>query len=1106
VKPEFLVNHGVSGRVADAINSHLKFLRETQVEAPALCISTAYFNVGGFALLADELERTGPVRLLLGAEPHSQDISLRHLSREVSPARASQVMLRMALSEHGTEVNIDRDLLGFTVEADKAARRLIRWLESGSVEVRRLETSFLHGKAFIVSTYDEAVIAGSSNFTYAGLATNIELNLGHYQPSVVQLVKKWFDELWDQSVPFDLRKVYADRFEPYSPYVIYIRMLFERYGKEMLTDPDTRGGSTIHLTSFQQDGLWRAARTLKDLHGVLIADEVGLGKTFIAGELMRQAVEERRQRVLLVASAAMRDGPWRKFLQKFQLGVEAISFEQLASDNRLNPDGAGVTAVALSFRPQDYAMVVVDEAHNLRNPTTQRAIALRTLLSGSPPKDLVLITATPVNNSLWDLYYLLSFFIKNDGMFVGAGIKSIRDHFATAMALNPDDLSPAHLFEILDATAVRRTRHFVKSFYANDTIMVDGVLTPIVFPEPRVRKLDYNLDDLIPGFFQRFEEALEGPATGSAAANPDILTLARYMPSRYKADEQADPYEVQLAGLLRSGMLKRFESSAYAFSMTCRKMAANHDAFLELLSRGKVTTGAALSEWIATDSDDIEVVAEFLDRNAASLDDIAAYDGGALRRDVEQDKALLLEFAELAESVAAERDPKLRALVEELARIVQEAQGEASSDADFRNKRKVIVFSYFADTVEWIGGFLERTVARDTRLEPYRNRIVTLTGSKGKAEDVLWGFAPKSTEAPDGRDADLFDVLIATDLIAEGVNLQQARYIINYDLPWNPMRLVQRHGRIDRIGSFHRQVFMVCFFPDRQLDTLLGLEDRLQRKIKQAAASMGLGSEVLPGSRVEEVVFSEAREQIEKLRSEDPSILERGGSSSAALSGEEYRQELRKAFEVQWLRRQVEALPWAAGSGFNANDAASGYVFCARVGDYPQVQFRFVRLEDSAQPTVIEDTLACLARARPPGGMDWQRDLSEEQRMRAYWAWTLARDSIVTSWNRRSDPANLAPEIPAAMNRAADIVRKHHGSILNIEDADRLVDALQAPYPERIVRQIRLAMASSDDAAEQVKEICKVANELGLEPAPAPVPLPEITESDVHPICWIAVV
>ena len=183
--------------------------------------------------------------------------------------------------------------------------------------------------------------------------------------------------------------------------------------------------------------------------------------------------------MLLVSPAALRDGPWRAFLEREQLGVKNLSYEELAEDRQLNPEADGTTS---SFDKDEYAMVVIDEAQAYRNPDTIRAACCARLLEGSPPKDLVLLTATPVNNSLWDLYYLLSYFIRNDAAFAHAGIRSLKQHFAEAMALDPDDLSPDKLFDVLDEVAVRRTRHFVKRYYPNETVRWAARSIPIRFP------------------------------------------------------------------------------------------------------------------------------------------------------------------------------------------------------------------------------------------------------------------------------------------------------------------------------------------------------------------------------------------------------------------------------------------------------------------------------------------------------------------------------------------------------------------------------------------------------------------------------------------------
>jgi len=1099
-KPTFLTNRD-NESVAQSLNAHLAHLRTTLIEPYELAIASAYFNVGGYQLMAEELNHPRKVRLLLGAEPDAA-LRPRRLDEPASPARARAVQLRRALEGHDQDLAQARDLLGFSYETERSARQLVEWLHSGRVEVRRLADRFLHGKAYVTITdHDEGVVAGSSNFTYAGLAANIELNLGQYQPGVVTEVREWFDELWDAAEPYDLAALYNARFEAHPPQLIYLRMLWERYGAEIEAEADATTSGAIHLTTFQRDGLWRARRILAERHGVLIADEVGLGKTYLAGKLIEEAAIERRQRVLVVAPATLRDGPWRRFASDFNLPIELRSFEDLVSDRRLNP---AATGYSLDQDPDDYALIVIDEAHNVRNPATLRAEAFRRLLTGRYRKDLVLLTATPVNNSLWDLYYLLVLFLRTDAVFADLGMPSLRDHFARAMALNPDDLSPEYLFDILDAVAVRRTRPFVKRFYPTDTVRIGGRDVPITFPTPRVRKITYDFDAVLPGFFDRFAAALDADdATApDPARRPHVLTLARYAPSRY-GPEGIQAREVQLAGLLRSGLLKRFESSPHAFARTCEKMADSHDGFLGLLDAGKVATGAALREWAATDSDDPDEVDEYLRGHLEELDDATGYDVDLLRAHVEHDRELLRAFAAEADTVTRAQDPTLQAVVEDLVEIAKQAEAEGVGDTDVRDKRKVLIFSYFADTVDWIEGHLRDAVSRDPRLAVYRERITSLTGSDGDKRDVLWGFAPQTTDAPEPDDR--YDIVVTTDVLAEGVNLQQARHIINYDLPWNPMRLVQRHGRIDRIGSHHTEVFLRCVFPDRRLDDLLGLEERLHRKIKQAAAAVGVG-EILPGSATADVTFAETREEIDRLRAEDPTIFEFGGIGRSAISGEEYRQELRKALENPELARSIESLPWGSGSGMAVTvgpDATPGYVFCVRVGDHDTPQFRFVNLRtDIIDPVVVDDTLACLDRARPADEWDTPRDLDEETYRSAFDAWEAARGHVVERWNYLADPANLAPVVPAVMRRAAQTVRDHAIGV-GIEVIDRAVEALEAPYAERILRLFRNAMSAENPGARAAM-ILGLVEELGLEPPPPPEPLPEINPGDVHLVCWLA--
>jgi superfamily II DNA or RNA helicase len=1097
-RSEVLLN-GDGETIGEALRRYLDGLDGHLRDPYALAIATAYFDVGGFGQLREQLDRAGRVRLLLGAEPLEPE-RRRRLRDGETPRVAARRQREDALDEHFSRLVEARDALGFTIEADRSVRALVGWLRTERVEVRRLASHFLHAKAILVETGLDGVVAGSANLTGAGLSRNLELALGQFQPGVVEQVADWFERWWDEAEPFDLAALYEPRFEPHSPYDVFLRMLWELYGAELRGEAEIERVAEIKLTRFQEHGLLRARRILDERNGVLIADEVGLGKTYIAGELIRRAYFVNRQRVLVVAPAALRDGPWRKFLARHDMRVETRSYEELVADFRINPDAeAGRTTLDADIR--EYALVVVDEAHNARTPSTQRAEALRRLLAGTPPKKLAMLTATPVNNSLWDLYSLLSYFVKDDAAFLRQGIPSVRAHFHQAQLTDPGDLSPDHLFDVLDAVAVRRTRPFVRKWYSDDRVeLPDGREVAVEFPDPKPIKVEYDLEAALPGFLERFADALD--VEDPLDPRPGELTMARYSPSRYRIGRPAEQYEILHTGLVRSGLLKRFESSARALASTCRKMAASHDAFLDLLDRGYVASGASLTAWAAADSDEAE---DLLDELESDLEDASGFELGRLGRDVAADRDLLLAFAEEADTLDVDSDPKLRALVAELETIATQAEAELVGEGKVRDGRKVLLFSYYSDTVDWILAGLEREIPRNPKLIAYRDRVAAVSGRRGEAGTVVQGFAPVSSEAPEGS-SDVYDVLVATDVLSEGVNLQQARHIVNYDLPWNPMRLVQRHGRIDRIGSQWSEVYLRCFFPDRELDRLLGLEERLHRKIAQAAASIGVAGEILPGSRTEEIVFTERREEIERLRRGDPTLFLEGTSHGAVVSGEELRQELRLALQ-EGARERIEALPYGAGSGFAGPVGIETFVFCYRVADDPAARFCIVQGDRVGLGDGEGATLLALELARPAGGPGEPRLLDDWAFERAVAAWEIASERAVDEWNRRADPANIRPQIPRAMIRAVELVRR--GPLpegMTGDEADELCERLQAPYAERHLRQFRSILRDeATESSEIISQVKALADDLGLE-KPARIPdLPEIELDDLRVVCWVCV-
>lgn len=1090
-RPVFIDNR--DGNTLDrALARHLQALRREKAPLREVCIATAFFSVPGFDLLADELAHVERVRLLLGAEPAPEAARPPRQPGDPPEPEFARRLVGEALKTLDAGLVRARDLLPFDQATDAAIRRLLELLRSGKIEVRRYGEQFLHAKAFIFRAAGGGTVVGSSNLTYGGLRGNLELNLGLYEDPVVGKVERWFDDLWAKATPFDLAAVFDRLMAEYPPYLIYLRVLYALYGAELeQEEEELRAAGEIPLTTFQKHGVWRALRILRKFGGVLIADGVGLGKTFIAGEILRM-YRERRQRVLLICPAALRDSEWAKFLHRFQLFAECVSYEELARDVQLGGQNSHLRSPV-----EEYALVIVDEAHNYRNPDAPaRAHVLRWLLMGQR-RDLVLLTATPVNNSLWDLYHILRYFIRQDAALADRGVLSIRARFEEAMREDPFNLNPDLLYPIIDATTVKRTRQFVRKHYENDLIKLpDGTVTPIRFPKPVASTIQYDLDEVLPGFLAELEAALM-PADEHT---PPQLTMARYQPENYPAGQPVGETDTALVGLLRSGLLKRFESSVHAFAETTAKMVQEHDLFLRGLDQGVIVRRELLRELTAAEDVDID---ELL-KTSEHREPADGYNVPALRAAVEADRNLLDCMCRKARQVRPENDPKLKALVEELARITAQAEKEAIDDEDRRRKHKVLVFSAYEDTIDWIEVFLDRALERDKRLVRYRGRMASVAGNESRRgisrQDAIYGFAPETSGAPPGLDEDRFDLLLSTDVLAEGMNLQQCRNIINFDLPWNPMRLVQRHGRIDRIGSRHDRVFLRTYFPDRQLDALLNLEERVRRKLAQAAASVGVEVAPIEHGAVGLQTFTETRAEIERLQMGDASIYEAGGTASAAQTGEEYRQELRKALER--MRPDIESLPWKAGSGI-AKGHRRGHFFCATVGD--RVYLRFVPLPGNGLDDAIVSELGTCLRmieCRP----DTQRVLPLDLEQTAYASWERARRDIHEAWMRETDPANLQPRVSKLNRDIAEFVRQYPPRDIEQSRVERALDAIEAPCSRREENLLRAVFEREYPSFDvKSKAIIEEVERIGLEPFKPPTPLPPIQREEIHLLCWMAI-
>lgn len=570
-------------------------------------------------------------------------------------------------------------------------------------------------------------------------------------------------------------------------------------------------GSVVELTGFQASAVRRAERILGERRGVLVADSVGLGKTYIALALIERALRS-GGRVAVFTPAALRR-EWTKELRRLLRGSPAAATYGLGS----NAPGARPFVAWLSHErlsrgtyPRTLLdaldLVVVDEAHAFRSPSTRRYRALAGLVRGAR---VVLLTATPVNNSVWDLYFQLRLFA-GDGAFRDIGVPDLRQAFRAAAGEASAVTSPS-LEPVLREVVIRRTRPFLRERY--DDVRLRGHPGRLAFPRRA------------PSIPIRY--ALEGTIEVDAiVAALEAFTWAALCPDRYRAGRafaegsaSLDPDGV--AALVRAGLLKRLESSVASFVASVRRQLRFHDAFLRALDRGRLLAPTDhRTLYGGGDGDPLQLVLEEIALTPVP----PGTDPVRLRADAASDRARLVH---LLERVDGRADAKLLRLISLL-------------DHELRGC-KVVLFTEYRDTAR----YLWRALVRRGHVALVDGAGAFLGDRSTSRRGVIDRFAPRANRVRPPPDRERVDLLIATDVLAEGLNLQDADRLVSYDLPWNPVRLIQRVGRIDRIGSPHAIVYAYPFLPDHGLERALRLLDRLRGKLTAIARTVGHEAAVL---------------------------------------------------------------------------------------------------------------------------------------------------------------------------------------------------------------------------------------------------------------------
>lgn len=926
-----------------------------------------------------------------------------------------------------------------------------------------------------------ALLAGSANLTAGGMWHNREAGLLTRSRSAADAATVWFAQEWAKGHDCvdELASLYESCSVLCDPRLVFLKALWQKYHAELEAEAriDLRG-QDVSLRGFQEAGVRRARRIIDQTGGVLIADEVGLGKTYMSGALIQDAVQ-RGEQVLVVCPKGLRS-MWTGFLWDHGLvqktDVETMSRlaakfddpEALLSNGKRFCDWADL-----------YGLVVIDEAHHYRNPGTNRFKSLRRLMSQCSPQrrpDVALLTATPVSNSVVDLYWLLQVYARRSPELEAATKGEPMYHLFSRLS---EEASAAHtaavgasaasrMNELLDRMVVRRTRSFVADKYSDDDLSdLSG------FPAARLCTISYELG---PAAQQLFEDICDHLA-------PDgQLKLAVYSPENYL--EAGSEGSGSPTALMRSMLLKRYESSPAAFRSTLERMSAKCAAALEEAGSSGPIASAGRDAY-AEDAED----ADELTDESGTASALVSMPDAARRRfaaDVARDRLILEDWRR--RSFDELGDPCLEALVEDL-REISAAAAQQGSDGYMNScRRKVLVFTSFRDTAEYLYSHLvmrSEAAALSDPLGKYEGRIRKVDRSMGSSEvrDALSAFAPVSLgEAV--RDAGSCDLLVCTDAFSEGMNLQQACHVVNYDLPWNPMRLVQRHGRIDRLGSPHDEVFFRSVFPDKGLDRRLALEDRLRRKIDEAASAVGAPL-ILNGYRNADVSFDDADRVARGLLREDIDAV-RGVLEPASDSADDLRARLSEEMRESLADRLRSVLP-GAGAVVRSADGPPRAVFCAvvSVDGREETELRTVDLATAAVSS--SDAEQCLRDMDAAAAFPWDDRLAGDVRDRARSAWETARLDIVSSYSSSVPAMAVGPK----QRKAA----KMFASRARAEGAARSVSEQFATLSTTRMDAVTVseAIGCVMDPRESLQAVCSLVSRSGFS---------QNSVSDVRLLCW----
>lgn len=949
-----------------------------------MSVVSAFFTVYAYEAMKDVLDSIGHMDFLFG-EP-------RFISR-LDPESADRKSF--IISPDGLE-------LAKALQQKQICRECAKWI-SDKVAIRSIrQRNFMHGKMYHIEHQNkERAILGSSNFTPAGLGLtrdggNIELNLVVDSDRDRQDLKKWFKELWENDeltcdVKEDVLAYLARIYQNHSPEFIYYKTLFhlfENYLDEAEQTEYDLGKTSLYdteiwktLYEFQKDGVKGAINKILDYNGCVLADSVGLGKTYSALAVIKY-FELRNERVLVLCPNKLREN-WTIYSRNNDMlnpfGKDRFNYDVLSHTDLSRPSGIVGNINLETLNWGNYDLVVIDESHNFRNDNPGKKDEDGNLIRKSRYQKLLediiqygiqtkvlLLSATPVNNNLKDLRNQLNFISAGQNDFfqktIGIGsmsetIRKAQAHF-THWAKKPADkrkvsellsLLGADFFKLLDNLTIARAREHIKKYYKHE---MDRLGHFPDRPKPITKSPDIDLlgrflpYDKISQEIDQYKLSLFKPST---YLKDDMTIQALYKDKIVKnfTQEQRENF---LIGMMKVNFLKRLESSVYSFSLTLDRTIQKIEQLEERLRRFKeieaenpdIDLSSINPEELAEEDDDetrdaLEVGKKLVYKVAhLKVDDWL----DALHEDKQQLNGLYLQ----AKDITAERDAKLKTLKD----LIREKVIKAPPNKVGKPNRKVVVFTAFSDTAKYLyenlhqWAFDELTI--HSALVVGSDGCRTTFQPKGyekhtEFNHILTNFAPvakRRNQIPSFPQEGEIDLLIATDCVSEGQNLQDCDFLINYDVHWNPVRIIQRFGRIDRIGSQNKSVQLVNFWPTEHLDNYIKLKHRVEARMALVDVSATQVDNVLQNN-LEEMITDDLHyrdRQLMRLKDEVLDLEEIDESLSLTeFTLDDFRLELIKFLEAN--RAELEAAPFGLYTTVPAfsdmvSNISPGVIFCLR--------------------------------------------------------------------------------------------------------------------------------------------------------------------------------